>query len=298
MLYQFLTTAALATMTISTLSCSNAKTSTLENASWPSTNEIMVVAHRGCWRLAPENSVAAIEECIKIGAHMVEIDVRRSKDGELVLMHDATVDRTTTGSGNVSTLNSQDLYQLTLREGLGGEAAQLSQQYVPSLRDALQAAKGKILINLDAKNDIRSDAVAIAKELGMESQILIKKRISSPEELDPSTLALSQSISFMPIIKAKYGDMAAQINRFKHSKQPAFELIYFTEDGLKSACHAAAQLQQRCWVNTMWERLSPGHHDDIAYQNPEQHWGRLIELGVNMIQTDRPVELLEYLSKR
>lgn len=62
---------------------------------------VMVVAHRGAWRLAPENSIAAIEECIEMGVDIVEIDVRKTKDQQLIVMHDGTIDRTTNGSGKI-----------------------------------------------------------------------------------------------------------------------------------------------------------------------------------------------------
>ena len=63
---------------------------------------IFVVAHRGDWRHAPENSIAAIKSAISIGADMVEIDIQKTKDGDFVLMHDNSIDRTTNGKGYVS----------------------------------------------------------------------------------------------------------------------------------------------------------------------------------------------------
>jgi hypothetical protein len=64
-------------------------------------SRVLVVAHRTCWRNAPENTLQAIEHCIKVGVDMVEIDVRKTKDGELVVIHDETLDRTTNGAGLV-----------------------------------------------------------------------------------------------------------------------------------------------------------------------------------------------------
>jgi len=61
----------------------------------PSDHYVMVIAHRADWRNFPENSLEAIRSAIKLGVDMVEIDVRKTKDGKLILMHDETVDRTT-----------------------------------------------------------------------------------------------------------------------------------------------------------------------------------------------------------
>ena len=71
----------------------------IENLEDSNNKEIMVIAHRGDWRNAPENSIQAIKSCIDMGVDMVEIDVRETKDGHLVLMHDETIDRTTNASG-------------------------------------------------------------------------------------------------------------------------------------------------------------------------------------------------------
>jgi len=63
---------------------------------------VMVAAHRGDWTNAPENSLLAIKDAIEAGVDIVEIDVRITKDKALVLMHDRTIDRTTTGKGKLS----------------------------------------------------------------------------------------------------------------------------------------------------------------------------------------------------
>ena len=66
----------------------------------PAEKSILVVSHRADWRNAPENSLQAIQNCIDMGVDMVEIDLKRTKDGHLILMHDKTIDRTTTGKVN------------------------------------------------------------------------------------------------------------------------------------------------------------------------------------------------------
>lgn len=78
---------------------------------------VFVVAHRGCHNAspqqgleaAPENSLAALEHCVRLGVDMMELDVRRSADGALVVIHDATVDRTTDGRGKVADLTLAQL---------------------------------------------------------------------------------------------------------------------------------------------------------------------------------------------
>ena len=114
----------------------------------------MVAAHRGCWKNAPENSVQAIRDCIALGIDIVEIDVRRSRDGHLVVIHDVRVDRTTNGTGKVSDLTLGDLRALRLRTGKGGHDATLTDERIPTLAEAIAAAKGAILVNIDAKPEL------------------------------------------------------------------------------------------------------------------------------------------------
>ncbi|WP_367211021.1 glycerophosphodiester phosphodiesterase family protein [Sphingobacterium sp. R2] len=73
---------------------------------------VHIAAHRGAHLKQPENSIAAIEEAIRQGASVVEVDVRASKDGVLVLMHDKTVNRTTTGQGEVAKHTYAELQKL------------------------------------------------------------------------------------------------------------------------------------------------------------------------------------------
>lgn len=85
---------------------------------------VLVASHRGQWRSAPENSLGAIDQAIKDGAEIVEIDVRLTSDGVPVLMHDSTVDRTTDGRGQVADLSLAQIKNLRLQEGLGGQRRQ------------------------------------------------------------------------------------------------------------------------------------------------------------------------------
>ena len=78
---------------------------------------VIVVAHRGDWRNFPENSLEAIDNAIKMGVDIVELDVKKTKDGELILMHDRTLDRTTTGKGKVEDHTLAEIKDLRLRNG-------------------------------------------------------------------------------------------------------------------------------------------------------------------------------------
>ena len=261
-------------------------------------DRVMVVAHRGCWRVAPENSLPAIEECVRAGVDMIEIDVRETSDGELVVIHDESVDRTTDGQGLVSELTLEQIRTLRLRDFDGGSERSITKERVPTLSEALMAAKDRILVNLDAKEAVRDKAYEVASQLGVAKQILFKMSLASPDDVDLESTAFFGNVFFMPIIREANGDLVDQVNSFADVDPVAFEVIYLQGDMMLSTCDAAAAQDARCWVNTMWDRLSPGHSDDVAVDDPDGHWGVLIEMGVNMFQTDRPLELVEYLAMR
>ena len=75
-------------------------------------NKIVVIAHRGNHIKVPENTIASTKEAIRVGADYVEVDLRTTKDGHLVALHDATVDRTTNGKGKISEKNWSEIKKL------------------------------------------------------------------------------------------------------------------------------------------------------------------------------------------
>src|SRR5262245_59458690 len=105
-------------------------------------NGVWIVAHRGFKAVAPENTIAAFEEAARVGADYMELDVRPTKDGELILMHDAKVDRTTNGKGPVSDFLFVDIRKLDAGKG----------QPVLTFPEALQWAKKRgVRIDIDHK---------------------------------------------------------------------------------------------------------------------------------------------------
>ncbi len=107
-------------------------------------------AHRGARLDRPENTIAAFERAIEAGATAVEIDVRTSRDGKLVIMHDAKVGRTTNGTGRINDLTWAELSALDAGSWFGADYAT---ERVPSLDQVLQVCRGRIGIHLDLKEE-------------------------------------------------------------------------------------------------------------------------------------------------
>ena len=108
-------------------------------------SSVIVVAHRGDWRYAPENSIAAIEHSIASGVDVVELDLQLTKDSVLIIMHDTSLNRTTTGKGAVSAWTLDSIKTLKLKNGCNIK----TKHTVPTLEEAMLAAKDKVLVNLD-----------------------------------------------------------------------------------------------------------------------------------------------------
>jgi glycerophosphoryl diester phosphodiesterase len=105
----------------------------------------LIVAHRGASSTRPENTLSAFEEAISLRAPLVELDIRLSRDGRAVLMHDPTVDRTTDGSGPVHELTVQELRALNAGTSDSPES-------VPTLAEALETLSGRAGAVLEIKN--------------------------------------------------------------------------------------------------------------------------------------------------
>lgn len=117
--------------------------------SWLYSDETILSAHRGAQVFAPENTVAAIKWAAKKNYSAIEIDPRMSKDGEIFLMHDDTIDRTTNGSGAIENLNSSEIKKLKIRTDQYEEyKSQLMR--VPTFEQAVkEAGKSSLIINVD-----------------------------------------------------------------------------------------------------------------------------------------------------
>jgi glycerophosphoryl diester phosphodiesterase len=109
-----------------------------------------ICAHRGASRTHPENTLPALHEAVRLGVQMIEFDVRGTRDGALVLMHDATVDRTTDGVGPVAELSLDEIRRL---DAGSWKAPEFAGTRVPTLREALRAMPVDLWLNVHLKGD-------------------------------------------------------------------------------------------------------------------------------------------------
>lgn len=262
----------------------------------PNSEQVLVVAHRGDWRYAPENSLAGIENAIKMGVDVVELDVQKTKDGHLILMHDATLNRTSTGKGKISEWTLDSIKTLKLRNG----CAIRTIHSVPTLEEALLLAKGKIMINLDKAYPIFDEVYALLKKTGTTKQVIMKGT-QPVEQVKKEFGKYLDEVLFMPIVNLDKPDALQQIKSYVEGLHPvAFELL-FVSDSNKLPVEVAHMLKgkSQIWYNTLWDTMAGGHDDDMSLDNPDKGYGYLINtLDARILQTDRPAYLLEYLRKK
>lgn len=268
---------------------------------------MIVIAHRGCHNsapqhrlpAAPENSARALDHCVMLGVDVMETDVRKTRDGHLVIMHDATVDRTTDGKGAVAQLTLAQVKALRLRENEGGSDAALTNQSVLTLAEILALAKGRIVLNLDVKDAIYAEVVEMAVRLGAADRVIVKVSagIGSPPL---AAMTPFDRIPFMPMIASADGtatDLPAVVDRqaSAHRRPIGYELPRTPAGAVPPIAARARAASGRLWVNSLWDGFIAGvGGDDEALREPDAVWGALYRAGITMIQTDEPEALLQY----
>lgn len=271
----------------------------LERALSPGNRDVLIIAHRGDWARAPENSLEAVRGAIELGFDMVEIDVRLARDGVPVVIHDQTLERTTEGAGPVSDLTSTELCTLRLREGEGGPGAALTSERLPTLAALLEEARGRILVNLDTKRPSELARIApLVADMGMAGEVVVKCEVK-PEEAArlPADHPAHGPLPFMPILDVAAGHMEGGVEALAQLSPLMIECHPEAAAILAECREALASSGIRLWVNTIDCSHIPDFNDSRALADPQAVWGRLVDWGAGAIQTDRGAELARFLRK-
>ncbi|MBS1661319.1 MAG: glycerophosphodiester phosphodiesterase family protein [Bacteroidetes bacterium] len=263
----------------------------------PSPNKITVVAHRGDWRNAPENSLRAFTLAADMGVDMVELDLKKTKDGEIIILHDETLDRTTNTKGKPSDFTLAEIKTFHLRNGLG----RVTNNTIPTLREVMTALKGKVMVNLDKSYPYYPEAFAILKETGTLQQAVFKSEVPYAD-LKAKYGSLIDSIIYMPVVDLDKPTARPIIEDYLKNMHPyAFELNFKTDTSSILKDNAFIRSTgTKVWMNSLWASLNAGHEDDRAVEEGDTtgSWDWLISHGATVIQTDRPAQLLQYLRSK
>ena len=265
----------------------------------PTSDYVIVASHRGDWRNYPENSIPAIESVIRMGVDIVEIDLKMTKDSVLVLSHDKTIDRMLNGKGLVSdfTLDSLRTFRLKRAHNVTTDSLRIT-----TLEEALTVCKDRIVVNLDHAWDYYDAAIAVAEKVGVVDQILMKGK-KPLKTVEDKLSTHENNFMYMPIIdinKPAGQKLFAEYKELGVGTQLAYEVCWNkmtpeVENCMKDIIAGGSKV----WANSIWGSLCGYLDDDAAYEyGPENYYGKLVDMGVTMIQTDRPEFIIDYLRSR
>ncbi len=246
-------------------------------------DHVLVAAHRAAHADYPENSIASIREAVRLGTDIAELDVQRTKDGVFVLMHDRTITRTTGQPGSVADYTLAQLQKFPLLHN-----GQPTKERIPTFRNALQTAKGKILVDVDFKVDgiaAAKDACVEIRKAGMSKYVLF---FLYDHQEAPELIAFDKGIPVMPRVR----DAAATQQTLTYGKFPALHLDEtFYNNQLADSVRATGA---RVWMNTL------GEFDKEEKAQPDSGFDHFFRSfpRTGIVQTDLPGELVNYLRKK
>ncbi|MGD1842233.1 MAG: glycerophosphodiester phosphodiesterase family protein [Thermonemataceae bacterium] len=244
----------------------------------------LVSAHRGAKYLAgyPENCLETFQYIRKQMNGLIECDVAKTKDGVLVLMHDKTVDRTTSGTGKIDELTYETVRRLQLKNFQG----KVTPYRVPLFKEVLQWAKtSNTLLTVDMKRSVTaSEVIDLIKESKAEKQcVVITYSTTQSQEVYQLAPDLMQSVSIRN---------EEELARWRASGVPAEKTIAFTGTRASDAALYKALHQEKvlCIIGTM------GNLDKKAKAKGAQVYHSLLREGADIIATDYPLEVEKLLS--
>tara|TARA_R110002126_G_scaffold291794_2_gene458713 strand:- start:1524 stop:2633 length:1110 start_codon:yes stop_codon:yes gene_type:complete len=241
-------------------------------------NKILTCAHRGHHENAPENSLKSIQDAIEQGIEMAEIDIRQTKDGKFVLMHDSTLDRTTNGSGDVTDYTLEELKLLKLKDSRGI----LTSEQIPTLQEVLNLGRGEIYFDLDISNDkVSFDRIyPVVKQYGMIKQSIF---YTQGVNITQSALNKDENVIAMPVISNE--DRLSLFENDTRIKVAHFQSQTFNQNFVIRAKSKGWYIFMNAYINTTKQPLDDNYEEV----------NRISNLAGNIIQTDFPVLVKEHL---
>lgn len=240
--------------------------------------DVKIIAHRGGRKWAPENTMAAFRKAVEFGCDGIELDIHKCKTGELVVIHDADVARTTDGAGAVPDLTYDELQKFSagsrFNKSFAGER-------IPLLADVLKLVDGKLMLNIEIKNwpkaypGIDDDLIAMLSTYKYPDKIIISS--FDHEMLD--------SI---------------------HRKAPQYKLAVLDSAILEKPKNYCGSVGATYWhpdfhtlrSDVVQRAKSAGVFVNVWTVNEPKEWSQAVNWGVDGICTDDPEGLRTFLSQR
>jgi glycerophosphoryl diester phosphodiesterase len=254
-------------------------------ASAPIAAQPLVAAHRGGAALWPENSLLAFRNALALGVDFLETDVHLSADGEPVILHDPTLDRTTTSTGPVADRRLADLSSVRLRAADGT----LTDEPLPTLAqllDLLAPSRARLLLEIKVDSSrrpyagIEDKVLTLIRSRGLAARVLIMafqpdtlRRVRALDATIPTVLLINKA-------RMEREGIAAVVQEARGIRASHLGIDHRTIDPATVAAARPAGLALGSWT-----------------VNTESDMGRMIDLGVDILITDRP-DLAKRLTRR
>lgn len=237
-------------------------------------HQLIVIAHRGDHTAAPENTIRAFKDAIAAGVDYVEVDLRTTRDGELVVMHDASVDRMTNAKGLVKDLSLSDLRKAIV---VDKQRPQLGEHRIPTFAEVLEACSGKTGIYLDFKDGDVRKVLQLLQKWKMTHKVIVY--INHPDQLS-EWRTHAPAIPLMVSLPDSVRDAASYA---AFSKSAGVEYLDGDYSDYTAALVSVIQAAgQHVWVDVQSKDEGP----DV--------WEKVLSLGVEGMQTDHPRELIRW----
>lgn len=239
----------------------------------PQQKQVVAISHRGEHLHHPENTMPAFRAAVEAGADFIEVDVRTTSDGRLVLSHDETVDRCTNGHGKIAEMTFEEVRKLDAGVKF---AAEFAGTQVPTFEEVMEFARGKIGVYIDSKRISPQDLVNTVAKYGMEDHVVVYGGL----DLHRGVQKLNPRIKIMP--ESVNADVASKIAEELHPAVFAFDARDFKDDVIAVVRKAGAAI----------------YVDRLGMADNPQSWQDAIDRGATGIQSDKPAELVAFLRSK
>ncbi len=258
---------------------------------------LSIVCHRTLWGKYPENSIAGIRNAIDSNFSIVEIDIRKNIDGDFFLMHDEDLKRTTNILGEISNTPTNIIKNAFLKNG-NGENGLITDENIPSLIDVLNMFKGKVLFDIDVKNQVdRESLLTFIHDNNFQEFVDVKKPLESLNDAKEHKKEIKNSQIINMIVLNLKEQSLDEVTKIIELINPEIVEINFNDISMfERVCNISLKNGSAIWVNTLDDVPNGGFTDTLALNSPNECWGYLISKGVSLIQTDYPKVLQKWLN--
>lgn len=234
---------------------------------------VRISLHRGANRYAPENTLPALDKAIRLGADFVELDVRTTNDGQFFLLHDATLDDTTEGKGEIASLPAQAIQALSAGVKFSSQFAAV---HLPTLEEFFMAAAGRMKLYIDAKAITPEALAAVLHRFPLLEDSVVYQSVPYLVRLKK----LAPKIRALPPLRSpeQLAEIADRVAPF--AVDADWSLL---SRDLIARCHALG-------IQVFSDAL--GDHETV------DDYLKALDWGIDLIQTDHPLRVLRALELR